>query len=186
MTPELPTLLTKQDDGAAFGPDAHDGDLRAANHEVDVDPAPVHPRRVTRAEAFGHAGATCEVAGGVLVQQRRHGDRARAAHERGAVHEGQLAGSCGARVSGLVGAHNVRSGARLHTGHHAAGERQLQVADGGPAQDERIPDSGTLWRVTFCRLHEGRTPGERWLAPVGTRGTINSWRRSWRSGPEGR
>src|SRR5207253_10135967 len=110
---KLPRALAEDRDGRAVGRDPVDLHVVSSDHEVGVDPALVHLRGVLVVEHEGVAVADRDVAGRVLVDQRRAEDRPEPADPAFAIDERDLAESCRSVVDPEVGARRLGSDVRV-------------------------------------------------------------------------
>src|SRR5438067_8739705 len=134
---ELPLLVADERELGSVGQHSVHCELRAADHEVDVDLRGVHSLVRLSVERIWDAESIGDVAGGVFVEQRAVEEGARLADTRLLRDERELAKPVGVLDVREVAADDV--GARLGVDVHdpALLEAEFEATDELPAEAER-------------------------------------------------
>src|SRR5436189_851193 len=126
---DLPGPAAEDGDLVAFPSGAGDIDVVAADHEVDVDGAPIDLVHVLRAYRDLVGVAERDVARGVLVEERVVEGRAELPDAAFAVDEGDLAEPRGVGIVGCALAEHVAASPGLDVHCAAALEPDLEAVD---------------------------------------------------------
>src|SRR3954454_3337229 len=133
---ELPLLVANQGNFGSIRQEGVHLEVRAADHEVDVDVRVVHPLVRLAVEDIRQPEAVGDVARGILVEQRAVKELAGLAAPRLLRHERELAEPVGVRDRGEMAADDVRARLGLDLDDPPVLEGELETPDELPAEAE--------------------------------------------------